>query len=251
MESSEQGAVGDVVEDGDSEGTGVEGDTPESQDTCSQDLFSSPEEASQSQQLEVDVEEEAEDRARGTLTTAAVSPASRRLQNLRRNPRKSKEELIKSVMSHYNRESRNTEEWREKTYEWRSSVQDWRKSVHEWRQTESRRKELSAKKTTKQMISLLSRQTESFESLVAMQTNMYRSNKQPSQRPLPCSPVFPQNSFLQQPVPYYPQLPPTPIRSPTSPDNYNSYSVHSTPTVLQHSNAEVQQTGNIDQNRTY
>ncbi|XP_050816853.1 zinc finger and SCAN domain-containing protein 20-like isoform X2 [Gopherus flavomarginatus] len=230
MESSEQGEVGDVVEDGDSEATGVEGDTPESQDTCSQELFSSPEEASQSQQLEADVEEEAEDRAR------AVSPASRRLQNLRRNPRKSKEELIKSVMSHYNRESRNTEEWREKTYEWR-------KSVHEWRQTESRRKELSAKKTTKQMISL--------ESLVAMQTNMYRGNPQPSQSPLPCSPVFPQNNFLQQPVPYYPQLPPTPIRSPTSPDNYNSYPVHSTPIILQHSNAEVQQTVNIDQNRTY
>ncbi|XP_050801367.1 uncharacterized protein LOC127047272 [Gopherus flavomarginatus] len=240
MESSEQGQVGDVVEDGDSEATGVEGDTPESQDTCSQELFSSPEEASQSQQLEADVEEEAEDRARGTLTTAAVSPASRRLQNLRRNPRKSKEELIKSVMSHYNRESRKTEEWREKTYEWRSSVHEWRKSVHEWRQTESRRKELSAKKTTKQMISLLSRQTESFESLVAMQTNMYRCNPQPSQSPLPCSPVFPQNNFLQQPVPYYPQLPPTPIRSPTSPDNYNSYPVHSTPIILQHSNPEVQ-----------
>ncbi|XP_050807539.1 zinc finger and SCAN domain-containing protein 29-like [Gopherus flavomarginatus] len=76
MESSEQGAVRDVVEDGDSEATGMEGDTPESQDTCSQDLFSSPEEASQSQQLEADVEEEAEDRARGTLTTAAKSPVS-------------------------------------------------------------------------------------------------------------------------------------------------------------------------------
>ncbi|XP_050784223.1 zinc finger and SCAN domain-containing protein 29-like [Gopherus flavomarginatus] len=254
MESSEQGEVGDGVEDGDSEATGVEGDTPESQDTCSQDLFSSPEEASQSQQLEAYGEEEAEDRARGTLTTAAVSPPSRRLQNLRRNPRKSKEELIKSVLSHYNRESRKTEEWR-------SSVQEWRKTVHEWRQTESRRKELcrqtesrrkelSAKKTTKQMISLLSRQTESFESLVAMQTNMYRANPQPSQSPLSCHPVYSQNNFLQQPVPYYPQLPPTPIRSPTSPDNYNSYPVHSTPIILQHSNAEVQQTVNIDQNRT-
>ncbi|XP_050804891.1 uncharacterized protein LOC127048865 [Gopherus flavomarginatus] len=265
MESSEQGEVGDGVEDGDSEATGVEGDTPESQDTCSQDLFSSPEEASQSQQLEADGEEEAEDCARGTLTTAAVSPPSRRLQNLRRNPRKSKEELIKSVLSHYNRESRKTEEWR-------SSVQEWRKTVHEWRQTESRRKELcrqtesrrkelcrqtesrrkelSAKKTTKQMISLLSRQTESFESLVAMQTNMYRANPQPSQSPLPCHPVYSQTNFLQQPVPYYPQLPPTPIRSPTSPDNYNSYPVHSTPIILQHSNAEVQQTVNIGQNRT-
>ncbi|XP_050792321.1 uncharacterized protein LOC127042873 [Gopherus flavomarginatus] len=243
MESSEQGEVGDGVEDGDSEATGMEGDTPESQDTCSQDLFSSPEEASQSQQLEADGEEEAEDRARGILTTAAVSPPSRRLQNLRRNPGKSKEELIKSVLSHYNRESRKTEERR-------SSVQEWRKTVHEWRQTESRRKELSAKKTTKQMISLLSRQTESFESLVAMQTNMYRANPQPSQSPLPCHPVYSQNNFLQQPVPYYPQLPPTPIRSRTSPDNYNSYPVHSTPIILQHSNAEVQQTVNIDQNRT-
>ncbi|XP_050806924.1 zinc finger and SCAN domain-containing protein 29-like [Gopherus flavomarginatus] len=251
MESSEQGEVGEVVEDGDSEATGVEGDTLESQYTCSQELFSSPEEASQSQQLEVDVEEEAEDRARVTLTTAAVSPASRRLQNLRRNPRKSKEELMKSVMSHYNRESRKTQEWREKTYEWRSSVHEWRKSVHEWRQTESRRKELSAKKTTKQMISLLARQTESFESIVAMQTNMYRGNPQPSQSPLPCSPVFPQNNFLQQPVPYYPQLPPTPVRSPTSPDNYNSYPVHSTPIILQQSNPELQQTLNSDQNRTY
>ncbi|XP_050794017.1 zinc finger and SCAN domain-containing protein 20-like [Gopherus flavomarginatus] len=202
MESSQQGEVGDGVEDGDSEATGVEGDTPESQDTCSQDLFSSLEETSQSQQLEADGEEEAEDRARGTLTTAAVSPPSRRLQNLRRNPRKSKEDLIKSVLSHYNRESRKTEEWR-------SSVQEWRKTVHEWRQTESRRKELcrqtesrrkelSAKKTTKQMISLLSRQTESFESLVAMQTNMYRANPQPSQNPLPCHHVYSQNNFLQQ-----------------------------------------------------
>ncbi|XP_050802636.1 uncharacterized protein LOC127047830 [Gopherus flavomarginatus] len=174
MESSEQGEVGEVVEDCDSEATGVEGDTPESQYTCSQELFSSQEEASQSQQQEVDGEEETEDRARVTLTNAAGSPASRRLQNLRQNPRKSKEELIKSVMSHYNRESRKTQEWREKMYEWRQSV-------HEWRQTEGRRKELSAKKTAKQMISLLARQTESFESLVAMQTNMYRCNPQPSQ----------------------------------------------------------------------
>ncbi|XP_050803840.1 zinc finger and SCAN domain-containing protein 29-like isoform X1 [Gopherus flavomarginatus] len=258
MESSEQGAVGDVVEDGDSEATAVEGDTPESKDTCSQDLVSSPEEASQSQQLEADVEEEAEDRARGTLTTAAVTPASRRLQNLRRNPRKSKEELIKSVMSHYNREvgiQRNGERRRmngEAVYRTgeRLCMNGERVYMNGGKQKAGERNCLP-KKTTKQMISLLSRQTESFESLVAMQTNMYRGNPQPSQRPLPCSPVFPQNSFLQQPVPYYPQLPPTPIRSPTSPDNYNSYPVHSTPTVLQHSNAEVQQTGNIEQNRTY
>ncbi|XP_050812947.1 uncharacterized protein LOC127052864 [Gopherus flavomarginatus] len=232
MESSEQGEVGDGVEDEYSDATGVEGDTPESQDTGSQELFSSPEETSQSLQLEADVDEEAEDRARGNSNNAAVSPASRRLQNLRRNPRKSKEELIKTILNHYNRESRKTEEWRN--------------TVHEWRQRESRRKELSAKKIARQMMSLLSRQTKSFESLVAMQTNIYRDNPQPSQSTLPCPPVYPQNSFLQQPIPYYHQLPPTPIRSPTNQDIYNSYPVHSTPIILQQSNGDLHQTVTIE-----
>ncbi|XP_050810872.1 uncharacterized protein LOC127051922 [Gopherus flavomarginatus] len=236
MESSEQGEVGEDVEEAESEATGVEGDTPESQEACSQELFSSQEEASQSQQREV-AGEEAEECARVTLTNAAGSPASRRLQNLRKNLRKSKEELIKAVMNHYNRESRKTQEWREKMYE--------------WRQTQSRRKELATKKTSKHMISLLARQTDSFESLVAMQADLYRGNPQPSQSSLSCSPVFAQNTFLQQPVSYYPQLPPTPVRSPTSPDNYNPYPVHSTPITLQHSNPEVQQTLNSNPNRTY
>ncbi|XP_050811125.1 uncharacterized protein LOC127052013 [Gopherus flavomarginatus] len=237
MESSEQAEVGEGVEEAESQATVVEGDTPESQEACSQELFSSQEEASQSQQLEVAGKEEAEDRARVTLTNAAGSPASRRLQNLRKNPRKSKEELIKAVMNHYNRESRKTQEWREKMYE--------------WRQTQSRRKELATKKTSKQMISLLARQTDSFESLVAMQADLYRGNPHPFQSSLSCSPVFAQNTFLQQPVSYYSQLPPTPVRSPTSPDNYNSYPVHSTPITLQHSNPEVQQTLNSNPNRTY
>ncbi|XP_050792688.1 zinc finger and SCAN domain-containing protein 20-like [Gopherus flavomarginatus] len=145
MESSEQGEVGEGVEEAESEATGVEGDTPESQEACSQELFSSQEEASQSQQREIAGEEEAEERARVTLTNAAGSPDSRRLQNLRKNLRKSKEELIKAVMNHYTRESRKTQEWREKMYE--------------WRQTQSRRKELATKKTSKQLISLLAHQT--------------------------------------------------------------------------------------------
>ncbi|XP_050800260.1 uncharacterized protein LOC127046786 [Gopherus flavomarginatus] len=232
MESSEQGEVGDGVEDEYSDATGVEGDTPESQDTGSQELFSSPEETSQSQQLEADVDEEAEDRARGNSSNAAVSPASRRLQNLRRNPRKSKEELIKTVLNHYNRESRKTEEWR--------------KSVQEWRLTESRRQELSAKRIARQMMRLLSRQTKSFESLVAMQANIYRANPQASQSTVPCPPVYPQNSFMQHPVPYYHQLPPTPITSPSNQDMFNSYPAHSTPIILQQSNGELHQTVTIE-----
>ncbi|XP_050791880.1 zinc finger and SCAN domain-containing protein 29-like [Gopherus flavomarginatus] len=90
MESSEQGEVGEGVEEAESQATVVEGDTPESQEACSQELFSSQEEDSQSQQLEVAREEEAEDRARVTLTNAAGSPASRRLQNLRKKSTKIK-----------------------------------------------------------------------------------------------------------------------------------------------------------------
>ncbi|XP_050793498.1 uncharacterized protein LOC127043580 [Gopherus flavomarginatus] len=65
MESSEQGEVGEGVEEAESEATGVEGDTPESQEACNQELFSSQKEASQLQQLELVGEEEAEERVPG------------------------------------------------------------------------------------------------------------------------------------------------------------------------------------------
>ncbi|XP_074919162.1 zinc finger and SCAN domain-containing protein 29-like [Chelonoidis abingdonii] len=62
MDSSELGEEGEGVEETESEGTGVVGDTPESQEACSQEPFSSQEEASRSQQLELVGEEEAEER---------------------------------------------------------------------------------------------------------------------------------------------------------------------------------------------
>ncbi|XP_050772154.1 zinc finger and SCAN domain-containing protein 20-like [Gopherus flavomarginatus] len=237
MESSEQGEVGEGVEEAESEATGVEGDTPESQEACSQELFSSQEEASQSQQLELVGEEAAEERVPVSLNTPALSPPARRLQNLRKNPRKSKEDLIKAVMNQYTRDSKRLPDWREK--------------MHEWRQTRSRRKELATKKSTKQLINLLAHQTDCMQSLVAMQADQYRGNPQPSQSSLPCSPVFAQNTFLQQPGSYHHQLPPTPVRSPTSPENYNPYPMHSTPITMQHINPEVQQALNSNPSRTY
>ncbi|XP_050804558.1 zinc finger and SCAN domain-containing protein 20-like [Gopherus flavomarginatus] len=52
MNTSERGRGGEEgrEEETESEGTGVGGDTPESQEACSQELFSSQEEGSQSQQ---------------------------------------------------------------------------------------------------------------------------------------------------------------------------------------------------------
>ncbi|XP_050775376.1 zinc finger and SCAN domain-containing protein 20-like isoform X2 [Gopherus flavomarginatus] len=61
MDSSEQGEKEEGVEETESETTEVVGDTPESQEACSQELFSSQEEASQLQQLELVGEEEAEE----------------------------------------------------------------------------------------------------------------------------------------------------------------------------------------------
>ncbi|XP_050795438.1 zinc finger and SCAN domain-containing protein 20-like [Gopherus flavomarginatus] len=68
MDSSEWREEGEVWGGTESEGTGVGGDTPESQEACSQELFSSQEEGSQSQQLELG-EGQAEERVPVSLNT--------------------------------------------------------------------------------------------------------------------------------------------------------------------------------------
>ncbi|XP_074925887.1 uncharacterized protein LOC142047354 [Chelonoidis abingdonii] len=162
MDSSEQGeGEGEGVEETESETTEVVGDTPESQEACSQELFSSQEEASQSQQLEIVGEEEAEEWVLVSFNPPALSQPAERLQNLRRKPRKSKEDLVKEVMNQYARENKR--------------LQDWREKMHQWRETQSRRKELATKKSTKQLVSLLAHQTDCMQSLVAMQADHYRS----------------------------------------------------------------------------
>ncbi|XP_050797340.1 uncharacterized protein LOC127045348 [Gopherus flavomarginatus] len=174
MESSEQGEVGEGVDEAESEATGVEGGTPESQEACSQELFSSQEDARQSQQLELVSEEEAEERVPVSLNPPALSQPAQRLQNLRKKPRKNKEDLVKAVMNQYTRESKR--------------LQDWREKMHEWRETQSRRKELATKKSTKQLISLMARQTDCMQSLVAMQADQYHAKPPP---PPNLSPLFP------------------------------------------------------------
>ncbi|XP_050780864.1 uncharacterized protein LOC127035233 [Gopherus flavomarginatus] len=161
MDSSEEG---EGVEETESEGTGVEGDTPESQEACNQELFSSQQKASQSQQLELG-EGQAEERVPVSLNSTSNPPSlsqtAEKLQNLRRKPRKSKEDLVKAVMNQSARESKR--------------LQDWREKIQQWRETESRRKELAKKKSTKQLISLLAHQTECMQSLIGMQAEHCRA----------------------------------------------------------------------------
>ncbi|XP_074924914.1 uncharacterized protein LOC142047210 [Chelonoidis abingdonii] len=194
MDSSEQGeeGEGEGVEETESEATEVVGDTPESQEACSQELFSRQEEASQSQQLELVGEEEAEEWVPVSLNPPALSQPAERLQNLRRKPRKSKEDLVKAVMNQYARANKR--------------LQDWREKMHQWRETQSRRKELATKKSTKQLISLLARQTDCMESLIAMQADHYHANPHhiPKLSPLcptVCSkPPSPASWFLPPPA---------------------------------------------------
>ncbi|KAM9169274.1 uncharacterized protein ACDP82_011336 [Pangshura tecta] len=109
-EEEEEGGA----EDTESEGTGVGEDSPESQEACSQELFSSQEEGSQSQQPVLG-EGQAEERVTTTLTAGLpVSSTAQRLQNLRKKPRKTKEDMLKAVLDHSARESKNLQDWRER-----------------------------------------------------------------------------------------------------------------------------------------
>ncbi|KAM9138981.1 uncharacterized protein ACDP82_008605 [Pangshura tecta] len=216
----------------DSEAAGVGRDSSESQEACSQELFSSQEEASQLQHLELG-EEESQEQVPVSLTSPrngpVLSETEKELQNLRRKPKKSKEDLVKAVMNQCARDSKSTQDWREK--------------IQHWKETQSRRKELLLKETTRQLISLMARQTDCIQSLVAMQAKHYRANL-PAQTSCPCAPMLAPNPPPQHPGSYlhHHQLPPTPVRSPISPENYDLYPLHSTPITMQHYNPEVHST---------
>ncbi|KAM9119939.1 uncharacterized protein ACDP82_016167 isoform 5-T5 [Pangshura tecta] len=158
---------------------------------------------------------------------AALSETDKKLQNLRRKLKRSKEDLVKAVMNQCARDNKTAQEWRDK--------------ILHLKETQSRRKELMLKKTRRQLISLMARQTDCIQSLVAMQAEQYRANPPPPQNLLPlCTnasskPRSPASRFLPQH-----QLPPTPVRSPTSPENYDP--LHSTPITMQKYNPEVNST---------
>ncbi|XP_050793902.1 zinc finger and SCAN domain-containing protein 29-like [Gopherus flavomarginatus] len=93
MDTSE--LVEEEEEESESEGTGVGGDTPESQEACNQELFSSQEEGSQSQQPVLGGGQTEERVPNATLRSqlSVLSPAET-LQNLRKRPQESKENML-------------------------------------------------------------------------------------------------------------------------------------------------------------
>ncbi|KAM7167297.1 uncharacterized protein RBU57_005847 [Macrochelys suwanniensis] len=153
------------VEESRSEGAVAGGDTPDSLGACSQELFSSQEEGSQSQ-WPVRVGGEREEQVRdATLRSppSSLSPAERR-QRLRKRPRRTKEDMLQEVMKQSLKENQKAREWRESESRLRQE-----NTLHRQQSVQLRQE------STKELISIKARQADSIQALVAMQAEQYRT----------------------------------------------------------------------------
>ncbi|XP_053899388.1 disheveled-associated activator of morphogenesis 2-like [Malaclemys terrapin pileata] len=241
MDTSEPGRGGEEEEEENgSDGGGPDGDTPESLDPFSQELFSSQEEGSQSQRPVLGGGQTKEQvPAASTLRPqpSLLSPAQR-LQRLRKRPRKSKEDMLQEVM--------------------RQSIKE-NEKAQDWRERESRIRQENAahrRQSTDRLISILEHQADTIQELVAMQKEeQYRKRHPPlqplSQNSFRCAPLSPPTHFPQLPCSSCHPLPPTPVSSPPSPENHDPYPLHSTPITMQYSCPEVQHSLHSTPDRTY
>ncbi|KAM7175250.1 uncharacterized protein RBU57_001488 isoform 1-T1 [Macrochelys suwanniensis] len=116
MDTSEASSTRQQEEEEESRSKGAEEeeDTPESLDACSQELFSSSEEGSQSRQSVLGERQTPEEVPDATLRSqpSMLSPAER-LQRIRKRPRRSKEDMLHEVMQQSINENLKAQEWRE------------------------------------------------------------------------------------------------------------------------------------------
>ncbi|XP_065447019.1 zinc finger and SCAN domain-containing protein 29-like [Chrysemys picta bellii] len=115
MDTSEP-VRGEGEEENGSDGGGPDGDTPESLEPCSQELFSSQEEGSQSQRPVLgggQTEEQVPAASTLRPQPSLLSPAQR-LQRLRKTPRKSKDDMLQEVMRQSIKENEKAQNWRER-----------------------------------------------------------------------------------------------------------------------------------------
>ncbi|XP_065440373.1 zinc finger and SCAN domain-containing protein 20-like [Chrysemys picta bellii] len=167
MDTSE---LGWEEEENGSEGGGADGDTPESLEPCSQELFSSQEEGSQSQRPVLgggQTEEQVPAATTLRPQPSLLSPAQR-LQRLRKRPRKSKEDMLQEVMQQSIKENEKAQNWRE-----RESRNRQENAAHRQQSTAHRQQ------STDRLISILERQADAIQELVAMQKEQYRKRKCP------------------------------------------------------------------------
>ncbi|XP_074822441.1 uncharacterized protein LOC141995268 [Natator depressus] len=208
MDTSEAVAATRQEEESRSEGAEEEGgpepeDGQASLDACSQELFSSQEEGSQSQRVVLGEEQTAEEVPDATLRSQpSLLSMAERLQRIRKWLRRSKEHLLHEVMQQSLPENQ---------------------KVQEWRETERRLCQQNADcrhQSTERLLSIVECQADSMQALTALQAEQIPP--QPLyQNSFPCSLMSPPTHFPQYPVSYRHQLPPTPVASPPSPANYN------------------------------
>ncbi|XP_043369214.1 uncharacterized protein LOC122459859 [Dermochelys coriacea] len=211
---------------------GAGGDTLESLEARSQELFSSQEAGSQSQRPVLGGGQTEEQVPDATLRSQqSMLSLAERLQKLRKRSRKSKGDMLQEVMQQSLKENQKVQLWRE------SESRIHQENTVHWRQSTELRQQ-----SANRLISIMECQADSIQALVAMQAEHYcaRPSLQPlSQNSFPCAPMSPPTHFPQHPGSYRQQLPPTPVASPPIPENYDPYPLYSTP-ILNYSHPEVQ-----------
>ncbi|XP_074828312.1 uncharacterized protein LOC141999075 [Natator depressus] len=146
-----------------SEGAEAEEDTLESLDVCSQELFSSQEEGSQSWRPVPGEGQTPEEIPDATLRyqPSMLSPAER-LQRIRKRPHRRKEDMLHEVIQHSSNENRKVQEWRDRE---RRILQ----------QNEERRHKSAVlrQQSTDRLMSIMECQADSIQALVALQAEHY------------------------------------------------------------------------------
>ncbi|XP_030435020.1 uncharacterized protein LOC115659237 isoform X2 [Gopherus evgoodei] len=156
----------------DEEGDPEEEDDSEVRDACSQEFFSAPEEASQSQLSDV-----------GEVQAGEEAPAEW-LCRIRRQPRRAKEDFLRDVMVHSATKKQELKE----------------------RQDSEKRdgKEITARRNegTEWLLKVMEHQADTLQAILALQTKQLRTRPPPqplSQNSFPCSPQTPPTHSYQLP----------------------------------------------------
>ncbi|XP_074816100.1 uncharacterized protein LOC141991661 [Natator depressus] len=139
MDTSEPSSTRQEEQSG-SEGAEAEEDTPESLDACSQELFSSQEEGSQSRRPMLGEGQTPEEVPNATLRSQpSMLSSAERLQRIRMKPRRSKEDMLHEVMQHSNNENQKVQEWQDSKRRIRQQNEEHRhKSAVLWQQSMDR-----------------------------------------------------------------------------------------------------------------
>ncbi|EMP28138.1 hypothetical protein UY3_14788 [Chelonia mydas] len=169
----------DVEFDGDPEAE----DDLEVRDACSQELFSTPQEARQSQLSElgeVQTGEEAPDMTWEAQPPSLLSPAEH-LRRIRKQPRRTKGDFLHEVMMHSAAEKQELKEWHD------NKKRDRKENVA--RQNEA----------TERLLHVMERQADTLQAPLALQTEQLRTRpplQRLSQSSFPCAPQTPPTHLL-------------------------------------------------------